>query len=197
MSTEAGVGKMLQATSPIEFATFPTEFGWFCLAGEEGDVRFLTIGHASASRALSALRSKVSAAGVQADRLQEEDWDPLLRQRLEDFAIGGDVDFRDVALHLPRLTSFQTKVLRATRRIPFGETRTYGEVAKQVGSDRAARAVGSVMAANRFPIIVPCHRVVGAGGKLTGFSAPTGVSLKERMLAMEARVAASGALESA
>ena len=77
------------------------------------------------------------------------------------------------------------QVVRACRKIGRGRTRTYGELAAAAGSPGASRAVGSVMAKNRFPIIVPCHRVVGAGGSLGGFSAPTGLNLKERMLALE------------
>jgi methylated-DNA-[protein]-cysteine S-methyltransferase len=96
------------------------------------------------------------------------------------------VDFDGCCIVFPRRTAFQTKVLDETRKIAFGETATYGELADRVGSPRAARAVGTVMASNRVPIIIPCHRVIASGGKLGGFSAPQGVDLKSRMLAFEA-----------
>jgi len=79
------------------------------------------------------------------------------------------------------------EVYAATRRIPAGRTMTYGEIARIVGrSDpEAARDVGAALSRNPFPIIVPCHRVVGANGKLTGFSAPGGLATKRRMLELE------------
>jgi methylated-DNA-[protein]-cysteine S-methyltransferase len=63
---------------------------------------------------------------------------------------------------------------------------TYGQLARRVGSPAAARAVGSTMARNRLPLVIPCHRVVGSGGQLRGFSAPGGVAVKQRLLQMEA-----------
>ena len=74
------------------------------------------------------------------------------------------------------------------RRLPAdsrGLTRTYGELAAECGSPGAARAVGSVMAKNRYPLIVPCHRVLAAGGELGGYSAPDGLKMKRRLLEME------------
>jgi methylated-DNA-[protein]-cysteine S-methyltransferase len=81
-------------------------------------------------------------------------------------------------------TEFQTRVWSALRTIPFGETRSYGEIADQIGSRRAVRAVGAANGRNPLSIIVPCHRVIGANGKLTGFAG--GVEVKARLLALEA-----------
>lgn len=83
------------------------------------------------------------------------------------------------------LTEFQSDVVATCRAIPLGQTRTYGEVARLAGRPGAARAVGRVMATNRVPLIVPCHRVVASSGKLGGFSAPQGVVLKRRLLDLE------------
>jgi len=74
-------------------------------------------------------------------------------------------------------------VWEVARAIPRGETRTYGQIARQVGSPRAARAVGQAMANNPWPVIVPCHRVLGSDGRLTGFGG--GLEMKRRMLEME------------
>ena len=93
--------------------------------------------------------------------------------------------FGDVPLELAHLSPFQKKVVDRCRRISAGGTRTYGELAGLAGFPGAARAVGSVMSRNLYPIIVPCHRVVGSAGSLGGFSAPQGISLKARMLALE------------
>ena len=85
------------------------------------------------------------------------------------------------------LDDFRRAVYAATRRIPPGTTRTYGEIAHDLGlSDpRSARDVGAALARNPFPVVVPCHRVVGANGALTGFSAPGGLATKRRMLELE------------
>src|SRR5690606_816156 len=105
---------------------------------------------------------------------------------LQRFAEGTPESFDDVLLEWPPLTEFQRRVLDTTRRIPYGQTLSYGQLAARAGSPRAARAVGTVMANNRFPIIVPCHRVVASGEKLGGFSALQGTVLKRVMLDMEA-----------
>jgi methylated-DNA-[protein]-cysteine S-methyltransferase len=101
------------------------------------------------------------------------------------YAAGGVVDFSDVGLDLEYQTPLGRRIIAACRAIPRGEVRTYGEIAAECGSPGAARAVGSVMAKNRHPLIVPCHRVVGAGGGLGGYSAPEGLRMKRRLLAME------------
>jgi methylated-DNA-[protein]-cysteine S-methyltransferase len=80
-------------------------------------------------------------------------------------------------------TVFQRSVWAELQRVPYGETRTYGEVAAAVGKPRAARAVGGACGANPLPIIVPCHRIVGGSGSLVGFGG--GLEMKERLLALE------------
>jgi len=76
-------------------------------------------------------------------------------------------------------------VLAVTKRLKYGETTTYGQLARDVGHPGAARAVGTVMSTNKFPIIIPCHRVLAAGGKLGGYTSPAGTDLKQRLLDME------------
>ena len=90
-----------------------------------------------------------------------------------------------VPLDLAGCTEFQTAVYDVVAAIPYGAVRTYGEVAALLGRPTAARGVGSAMAANRLPILIPCHRVIGAAGALTGYSAPGGVASKKWLLAME------------
>ena len=94
-------------------------------------------------------------------------------------------DFRNVALGLENVTPFFRQIYEATREIPPGQTRTYGEIAKAVGQPAAAQEVGQAMAKNPVPILVPCHRVAAAGGKLGGFSAPGGPATKAKLLALE------------
>jgi methylated-DNA-[protein]-cysteine S-methyltransferase len=116
----------------------------------------------------------------------ESDWHPALRRRLEAFAAGEPSEFDDIELALSPLTAFQQRVIAETRRVAYGQTVTYGELAERAGSPRAARAVGTVMSGNRVPIIIPCHRVLASGGRLGGYSAPRGIELKRRLLDMEA-----------
>lgn len=99
-------------------------------------------------------------------------------------------DLRSVRLDLRRIAEFDRNVYEIARTVSPGETITYGEIAAAIGSREEAREVGQALARNPCPIVVPCHRVVAAGGKVGGFSASGGVSTKLRMLAIEARHAA-------
>lgn len=98
---------------------------------------------------------------------------------------GGNVDLTHVPLDMARVSSYNRRLYEAIRAIPPGLTRTYGEIAADLGEPGAARAVGRAMGQNPWPIIVPCHRVVAANGKTGGFSAYGGVSTKLRLLAIE------------
>ena len=94
-------------------------------------------------------------------------------------------DLTAVTLDLSRIPDFDRRVYSETRGIPPGETRTYGEIAERLGDRGLSRAVGQALGRNPFPIIVPCHRVIAADGKAGGFSAPGGVTTKQRLLEIE------------
>jgi methylated-DNA-[protein]-cysteine S-methyltransferase len=98
---------------------------------------------------------------------------------------GAALDLGFVNLDERGIDPFRRAVYAATRSIAPGSTVTYGDIAKAIGRPDAARDVGAALASNPFPIVVPCHRVVGANGKLTGFSAPGGLDTKRRMLELE------------
>jgi methylated-DNA-[protein]-cysteine S-methyltransferase len=104
------------------------------------------------------------------------------RRELEEYFDGRRRTF-DVALDLRALPPFTVSVLDELARVPYGETTTYGELAQRVGHPRAARAVGTVMNRNRIPIVLPCHRVVGATGNLTGYAG--GLDVKQSLLELE------------
>jgi methylated-DNA-[protein]-cysteine S-methyltransferase len=94
-------------------------------------------------------------------------------------------DLSTVEIDLGRVPEFHRRVYEVTRSIPPGETLTYGEVAARLGEPGAARAVGRALGRNPFPIVVPCHRIVAAGGRTGGFSARGGVLTKVRLLEIE------------
>ena len=96
-------------------------------------------------------------------------------------------DLSEIELDLRAVPPFNAAVYRIARTIPPGETLTYGEIAARLNDPGAARAVGQALGANPIPIIVPCHRVLAAGGRAGGFSAPGGVMTKLRLLEIERR----------
>jgi len=101
--------------------------------------------------------------------------------RIRMYFEGKNVEFPD-KLDYSRATGLQRKVWEETRRIPYGHTGTYGQIARKV-SCRSPRAVGQALKKNPFPVIVPCHRVIGSSGRLVGFAG--GLKLKEHMLKIE------------
>ena len=105
-----------------------------------------------------------------------------LRAQLESYFAGEPVRF-DVPLDLSAGTVFQQKAWRACRRIPYGETRSYAELARMAGRPGAVRAAGNALNANPVPVLVPCHRVIRSDGSLGGFGG--GVSLKKKLLRLE------------
>ena len=100
---------------------------------------------------------------------------------------GERIDFTPIALDLSSIDPLRRSIYDALRKVSFGETVTYGELAKRAGvtAPQAAQDVGVAMARNPVPLIIPCHRVLAAGGKLGGFSAPGRTETKEKMLALE------------
>lgn len=109
---------------------------------------------------------------------------PLLEQAAAELAAYFAGQLRTFTVPLaPAGTEFQQRVWAALREIPFGKTATYGEIAARVGNPRACRAVGQANNRNPIPILIPCHRVIGAGGQLTGYAG--GLDVKQKLLALE------------
>jgi len=98
---------------------------------------------------------------------------------------GQPLDLLDIALDYEGVTELHRRIYEIARRIPPGRTRSYGEIAAELGDKSLARAVGQALGLNPFAPVVPCHRVLAAGGRLGGFSAPGGLDAKLRMLAIE------------
>lgn len=108
-----------------------------------------------------------------------------LRQAMERYFETGELEWDLSLLDLADLTDFQRRILYCCAAIPAGKSSTYGELAARSGSPGAARAAGMVMAKNRWPIVIPCHRVVGANGKLVGYSGIGGLATKRQLLELE------------
>lgn len=172
---------------------FETELGWMAIAWREDVLVGIVFGHATKRTAEFAIGRSLQLAKLQA-RIATADntrtkpkWVNKLTDGLLRFAMGEPVDFSDVPIAADHLTTFGRRVVAACRRIRWGQTRSYGELASACEAPGAARAVGTVMAKNRYPLVVPCHRVLAAGGALGGYSAPDGLRMKRRLLAMEQR----------
>jgi methylated-DNA-[protein]-cysteine S-methyltransferase len=108
----------------------------------------------------------------------------LILSQLQEYLAGCRRSF-ELALNLDRLTEYQRQVLWATARIDYGQVTTYGEIARRIGKPRSARAVGQVLAHNPIPIVIPCHRVLGADGSLHGYSGGRGIETKAQLLSLE------------
>lgn len=102
---------------------------------------------------------------------------------------GEPIDFTDLTLDMDGVPDFNRLVYDIALRIPPGATLTYGDIATRLGQPEAARAVGVALGQNPFPPIVPCHRILMAGGKIGGFSTPGGIATKRRLLAIESVLA--------
>ncbi len=113
------------------------------------------------------------------------EWVASAVDAIKAYAAGETVDFSDVPVDLAGVDDFRLAIYEAARKLRFGETTTYGELAKRAGHAGLPRETGVALGANPVPLIIPCHRITAAGGKLGGFSAPGGSATKEKMLTLE------------
>jgi len=174
-----------------QFAVFATALG-HCAVAWRGDASDGLIGSQLPAADVEALRALMQHRFCGA--VEAEPPAPVREaiagvQRLLASEMADHCELLAVKLDDSALPDFDRRVLRLTRQIPVGQTRTYGELATALGEPGAARAVGRAEGHNPFAPIVPCHRVMGAGGAPTGFSAPGGVETKRQMLLIEARAA--------
>jgi methylated-DNA-[protein]-cysteine S-methyltransferase len=164
------------------YHVFETAMGFCAIAwGDAGVVRFqLPTKTAEAAERLIRRR----ASGAEPD-MPSADVAAVVAAAKRYFA-GEEIDFSQVQVDLAGHDAFFAQIYDALRRVGWGRTTTYGALAKEVGAGReAARDVGEAMATNPAPLIIPCHRVLAAGGKIGGFSAPGGSRTKARMLELE------------
>lgn len=163
---------------PDGWLLFPTILGWTAVGWNNEGLAGVRMGYHSREALHEALGSPRDVTPPL--------WCQRLADRLQAYCSGGRDDFRDVPVAALWSTPFQQKVIAALRAVEYGDRTTYRDLAAIVGHAGAARAVGQVMATNPVPLVVPCHRVLASGGKLGGFSAPTGIALKQQLLELEA-----------
>ena len=163
------------------YALFDTDFGMCGIAWSSSGIVRLVLPEATPEDTETRLRRQ---AMVDA-RAKPPAWVAAVIRTVQRYFAGEDVDLSDVPLDLSAEPEFERRVYDALRRVGRGTTTTYGGLAERAGSRGAARAVGRAMARNPVPVIVPCHRVLAAGGAVGGFSAHGGVATKQRMLALE------------
>jgi methylated-DNA-[protein]-cysteine S-methyltransferase len=162
--------------------TLETSFGWLAANWTGGRLECLAFGYKDPAQAVAALRPDEIETGEAREPSGEA---RRFAERVQAYFDGVADDFLDVPIASHGNTRFQRKILQHCRRIPYGATRSYAELARAAGSPKACRAVGNIMARNRIPLIVPCHRVVGSHGSLGGYSAPSGLALKRQLLELE------------
>jgi methylated-DNA-[protein]-cysteine S-methyltransferase len=162
----------------LSLVLFDSCLGWMGIIGSSLGVRKVILPQRSKEEVLLRIREPYIVKESDSTILSD------LPQRLRHYFTGEPVYFPD-KLDLRETTSFQQRVWKATQTIPYGETRSYAQLADQLGYDKAARAVGQALSKNPLPILIPCHRVINLDGRLGGFSA--GLELKKYLLWMEAR----------
>ncbi len=168
---------------------FQTGLGWMGLVTSANTIRKFAFGYETADAARAQIDTDIDANGSgqpAAGASGDYAWIEELVERLQDYASGRPVEFDDFQIDTRAMTDFGRGVILACRKIPYGQTLTYGQLAARAGNSGAARAVGNQMANNRIPLIVPCHRVLRAGKALGGYSAAGGVEMKRRLLQIEA-----------
>lgn len=163
------------------FAVFATPIGGCAIAWRGARIIGAALPEPSEPALRARLRSRFPGAAEAPPPLVVA----AIIDRIVRMMAGERIDLASVDLDFGRADPFDIQVYAAARRIKCGEVRTYGEVAAEIGSPGAARAVGAALGRNPVPIIVPCHRVLAAAGRSGGFSAPGGTATKFKLLEIE------------
>jgi methylated-DNA-[protein]-cysteine S-methyltransferase len=180
-TTTIGFIQTVMTRSDIRFALFDTTLGTCGIAWGERGIASTRLPEPSQAQARARLLRQFSGAQEAAPTTEVADAIDGIVALLD----GRQSDLTFVSLDMDDVPAFDRRVYEIARTIPAGSVLTYGEIATRLGAPREARAVGQALGHNPFAIVVPCHRVVAAGGKLGGFSAPGGVRTKQRLLAIE------------
>lgn len=169
----------------MAFVVFDTPLGPCALAWSEAGVTAVQLPEATRAATAARLRARRPDAGDELALRAAPPWVRDAAARIADHLGGKPQDLSRVPLDLVGVSPFGATIYRALQRVPSGQTTSYGALAVDAGSPGASRAVGRAMAQNPYPLLVPCHRVLAAGGKAGGFTAYGGLVTKERILASE------------
>jgi methylated-DNA-[protein]-cysteine S-methyltransferase len=163
------------------YALFDTAIGRCALVWRGG----LVVGAALPEASDEAARARIARRFPGAAEADPPPFAAAAIARIAALLAGDRTDLGDIELDLDQGSDFERQVWRAARRIPCGEVRSYGDIAREIGAPGSAQAVGVALGRNPVPIIIPCHRILAADGKSGGFSAPGGVATKFRILEIE------------
>jgi methylated-DNA-[protein]-cysteine S-methyltransferase len=169
-------------------AVFETALGFMGIAWSEAGLTRLCLpqhNRDAVERRLLRRAGIAEQAAKPEPQRPEPQWVVELIASIKAYAAGEDIDFSGVPVDLAGVDDFRLAIYDAARKLAFGETTTYGELARRAGHAGLARETGAALGANPVPLVIPCHRILAAGGKIGGFSAPGGSVTKEKMLAME------------
>jgi methylated-DNA-[protein]-cysteine S-methyltransferase len=174
--------KMARGETPASFySVFDTAMGPCGLAwNADGLTRFQL-----PERDLAATEKRLMERTGAARAETLPDWIEATIEAVRRYAQGEAADFASVPLDMSRLSDFHRRIYKALSAVPWGQTTTYGDLARTIGEPGASRAIGHAMSRNPFPLIVPCHRVLAKGNRIGGFSAHGGAVTKTKMLALE------------
>lgn len=171
--------RVIELFVETNLAVFDTQIGWIGVAWNTRGIVALDLPRGSREQILRALRHEFPDGVVRAGAPAE------IERELRAYAAGHLREFH-VPLDWSAIKSFQRAVLETANKIPFGETRSYGWIAQQIGKPRASRAVGQALGANPIPIILPCHRIIASDGSLGGYGG--GLPLKKKLLRLEGAI---------
>jgi methylated-DNA-[protein]-cysteine S-methyltransferase len=166
---------------PIECASFETTLGRGAVAWGPGGVVAVSFPSPVEGEALQAIRRRAPAA---VEGAPPSDIARLIAD-IAALCAGEKRDFASARLDLSGIGDFERRVYAETRRIPPGETKSYGDIACALGDVAFSQRIGQALGRNPFPIVIPCHRVIGVDGRMVGFSAPGGAAAKMRLLKIE------------
>ena len=169
----------MKKNQKYQYDLFKTQWGWFGVLGTGDGLLRIQLPDTEKDAVKTRLLKGIDGAK------QNKSSFSVLKTKILAYYQGKPVDFNDVKVDIGVFTPFQQNVLATLRTVKYGKTVTYGQLAQLSGNPKAARAIGSVMAANPLPLIIPCHRVIKSNGDCGQFSAPGGTQTKKRMLKLE------------
>ena len=172
--------------SAVKYCLIDTEIGTFGLGWTEKGIARASLPDAKAGSVAQRMAKYGSQSAAPEEEIAE------LVANIQAYGRGERIEFDEVPLDLDAQPDFHRRVYEDILTLKWGETTTYGDIARRLGDVLLSRAVGQALGANPIPLIVPCHRVLASNGKAGGFSAPGGVSSKMKMLSLERAASPEG-----